>query len=118
MNELFSLNYELRDFVLGFSPKKVLISPTGSAENAQSKYNLARIHDRDTNALYSSSKPRDDHPITHYFHSNLTSKYQELDLIYKIKDLYRLLDIYAEEGSGGLGKLAFLSKSSLTDRML
>lgn len=93
MNELFSLNYELRDFVLGFPPKKVLISPAGSAD-----------------ALYSSSKPRDDHPITHYFHSNLTSKKQELDLIYKVKGLYRLLDIYAEEGSGGLGKLAFFIK--------
>lgn len=33
--------------------------------------------------------------------------YQEMDLMYRIKDIYRLLDLISEQGSGGLGTICY-----------
>ncbi len=33
---------------------------------------------------------------------------QEMDLMCRIKDMYRLLDLISEQGSGGLGKSCYL----------
>ena len=48
-----------------------------------------------------------DQPQVHYYTArpNGSDSAHRRDLMHKIKGLYRLLDIYSEEGSGGLGTI-------------
>ena len=54
--------------------------------------------------LSSSSRPKTQN---HPHGSEAIGNGREYDLAHRIKGLFRLLYIYGEEGSGGIGKLAF-----------
>lgn len=80
----------------------------GFAENAKPSDDPAEPNDQATEDPNTSSRPlENDQPRAYELHSNSPPRDYEWDLIHRIEGLYRLLDIYAEEGSGGLGKCIY-----------
>ena len=84
------------------------MAPVSLSAPTESGYNDVEMEDYETKNPTSSSKWLDiNQPVAYNRHSNSKPESQERDLVHKIKGLYKLLDIYAEEGSGGIGKFLF-----------
>lgn len=82
---------------------------TASSLNTHAQFNLA-------NAATSSTQPMDvDQPVEHHYADAFARRNDGAyarDLSHKIRGLYRLLDIYSETGSGGLGMFPHFQKGS------